>query len=124
MSEGEGKRDGRSKLTPPLGLEGNTSRADLRDLPTKVIPVLGTNYVFQQVLGVTLKSLERRARNPRTQQVDSEKLLRMWYEGIVLGRADENEQPIPNSLVPFDELSAPAMNAFEAELTSFLGYTS
>lgn len=97
--------------------------AALRDTGTKVVPVLGQDWVFQQMLGQDLKRLERRARNPRTREVDGDKLLNLWYDSVVLGLADEDGNLIPNTKVPYSELSAPALNAFEAELSSFLGYT-
>jgi len=94
----------------------------LTSVGTEVRTVLGERFVFQQLLGADLKRLERGARNPRTDRTDSDRLLRAWYDAVVIGRADDAGNPIPASKVSFNELSAPGLNAFEAELTSFLGY--
>jgi hypothetical protein len=104
--------------------KGSMPAASLRDIGTKTVNVNGQDWVFQQMLGTDLKKIERRARNLRTQQVDSDKLLRLWYESVVLGLADVSGNPMPDTVVPYDELAAPALNAFEAELSSFLGYSS
>ena len=97
------------------------------DIGMQAVQVGPKMWAFQQVTGDYLKQLERQARNPRTGQTDSRRLLRIWYDNVVLGEAVVDAQGNctgvrPEMKIDFSQLSAPALNAFEAELTSFLGY--
>ncbi|GEM_PF-4909095 len=97
------------------------------DLGMKAVQVGPRLWAFQQLAGDDLKRLERKARNPRTGETDGRRLLHIWYDTVVLGEAVTDLQGNcigvkPDSKFEFSQLSAPALNAFEAELTSFLGY--
>ena len=89
----------------------------------EVVHVLGVPWVFQHMLVADLKRLERAARNPRTGNLDGARLSRLFYDAVVLGRADEDGNLIPSSKIPYDQLKDRVANAFDAAITSFLGYT-
>jgi len=95
--------------------------AHLKD--QEVVDVLGVPWVFQHMLVADLKRLERAARNPRTGNLDGARLSRLFYDAVVVGRADESGSPIPGSKIPYDQLKDRVANAFDAAITSFLGYT-
>ncbi len=88
----------------------------------EVVDVLGVPFVFQHMLVKDLKRLEKQARNPRSNEVDGARLSRSFYANVVLGRADENGQLIPGTKPQYDNLIDKVANAFDAAITSFLGY--
>ena len=88
----------------------------------EVVDVLGVSFVFQHMLVKDLKRLEKQARNPRTDNTDGARLSRSFYTNVVLGRADQDGQLIPGSKPVYDDLIDKVANAFDAAITSFLGY--
>ncbi len=97
------------------------------DLGMTAVKVGPKHWAFQQVNGDYLKTAQHKARNPRTGQTDDRRLFRVWYDDVVLGEAvldgKENCTGVkPGTRIPIEQLNAPAYNAFEAALTSFLGY--
>ena len=115
MSEGE-----KRQFKPDL-LSADDPYAHIKD--QEVVDVLGVAWVFQHMLSPDLKRLERSARNPRTGTIDGARLSRAFYEAVVLGRADDKGSVIPGSRIPYDNLKDQVGNAFDAALTSFLGYS-
>jgi hypothetical protein len=98
------------------------------DSPIQVVTVRGTPWVFQQVTGTELKRMEAKCRNPRTNRLDSARYLELLCVTIVLGKAELDKDGVPTTTAikgtrfdPSKEL-APACNAMEEALTSFLGY--
>ena len=89
----------------------------------EVVNVLGIPWVFQHMFVADLKRLERAARNPRTGNIDGARLSRLFYDAVVLGRADENGNLMPGTKIPYDQLKDRVANAFDTAITSFLGYT-
>jgi len=123
----EEKSEVQQTAMPTPAMPATNDASWYTDLGMTAVKVGPKHWALQQVNGDYLKAAQRKARNPRTGQTDDRRLMRVWYDDVVLGEAVMDERGNctgvkPGTRIPIENLNAPAYNAFEAALTSFLGY--